>query len=75
MQGRRRKQPLANQPRLRNVPEHDRIETIRNTEDIGNWKRKHQIALFEELALEEAVDLSQNRLRYECLHYSTRRGV
>jgi hypothetical protein len=31
--------------------------TLRKREDNGNGKRKHQIALCGELALEEAVDL------------------
>jgi hypothetical protein len=30
---------------------------LRKRENIGNWKRKHQIALCGELALEEAMDL------------------
>jgi hypothetical protein len=32
--------------------------TLREGENIGNWKRKHKIALCGELALEETVDLS-----------------
>ena len=35
--------------------------TLRKLEDIVNWKRKHYIALPGELALEEAVDLSQDK--------------
>jgi hypothetical protein len=31
---------------------------LRKKENTGNWKKKHQIALCGELALEEIVDLS-----------------
>jgi hypothetical protein len=31
--------------------------TFTNRKDTGNWKRKHYIVLFGELALEEAMDL------------------
>lgn len=34
-------------------------------EDTGNAQRKHQMALCEEFAVEEAVDLSQDRLQNE----------
>jgi hypothetical protein len=39
--------------------------TLRKCEDTGNRKRKHYIALCGELALEEAVDVSQDGLRSE----------
>jgi hypothetical protein len=32
--------------------------TIREREDTGNLKRKHQIAICEKLALEDVMDLS-----------------
>jgi hypothetical protein len=34
----------------------------RKQEDTGSWRRKLRIALFGELSLEEAMDLSQERL-------------
>jgi len=41
--------------------------TVRDTEYTGNPKRKHQIALCGELALEEATDLSQDKVINELL--------
>ena len=35
--------------------------TLRKREDILYWKRKYQIALGGELALEESMDLSSDR--------------
>jgi hypothetical protein len=29
---------------------------IREREDSGNWKRRHYVAMFKELALKEAMD-------------------
>ena len=37
--------------------------TLRKLEDTVNWNRKHQIAQHRELALREAMDLSQVRLQ------------
>jgi hypothetical protein len=39
--------------------------TLRKQEDTGSWRRKLRIALFGELTLEEAMDLSQDRLLLE----------
>jgi hypothetical protein len=39
--------------------------TLRKRKDIGNWKRKHKIALSGELISEKALDLSSDRLQYE----------
>jgi hypothetical protein len=39
--------------------------TLRKRQGTVNRKRKHQIALCEELALEEAMDLSQDGVRNE----------
>jgi hypothetical protein len=39
------------------------FEVHKETEDTGNWQKKYLIALCGEFALEEAVDLSQGRLR------------
>jgi hypothetical protein len=39
--------------------------TLRKGEGTGNGKRKNYIALCGELALQEAIDLSQVRLRNE----------
>jgi hypothetical protein len=36
--------------------------TLRKQEDTGSWRRKLRIALFGELSLEEAMDLSQDRM-------------
>jgi uncharacterized protein YhhL (DUF1145 family) len=36
--------------------------TLKKKEDTGSWRRKLRIALFGELGLEEATDLSQDRL-------------
>jgi hypothetical protein len=36
--------------------------TSRKQEDSGSWRRKLRITLFGELSLEEAMDLSQDRL-------------
>lgn len=41
--------------------------TLRKKEGNGSWKRKHWIALFRELALEETMDLSQDGLLNESL--------
>jgi hypothetical protein len=35
--------------------------TLRKQEDAGSWRRKLKIALFGELSLEEAIDLSRDR--------------
>jgi hypothetical protein len=34
------------------------LDDLKKTEDNGNGKKKHQIALYGELALEEAADFS-----------------
>jgi hypothetical protein len=39
--------------------------TLRKSEETGNWNRKHYIPVCGELALEETVDLSQDRLLNE----------
>jgi hypothetical protein len=39
--------------------------TLKRILDTGNLKRKHKIALYEELVLEKALDLSEDRLRNE----------
>jgi hypothetical protein len=39
--------------------------TLRKQEDTGSWRRKLRIALLAELRLEEAMDLSQDRLLLE----------
>ena len=44
--------------------------TLRKRQDTGSWKRKHRIALRWELTLEEAVDVSSDRLRNEILEFS-----
>ena len=41
---------------------------LTETEDNGSWKRKHWIALCEELALEEAMDLSEERRQNQWLN-------
>jgi len=41
---------------------------LRKREDIGYWKRRHWIALWWELALEVAIDLSPDRLRSELIN-------
>jgi hypothetical protein len=38
---------------------------LKKREDTANWKSKQQVALSGELAVEEATDLSQERLRNE----------
>jgi hypothetical protein len=38
---------------------------LRKQEDTGSWRRKLRIALFGELSLEEAMNLSQDRLLLE----------
>jgi len=38
------------------------LMTLRKREDALNWRRKHQLALTGEFAVEESVDLSQDRL-------------
>ena len=53
---------------------------LKETEDTGNWKREHWIAHCGELALEEAVDLSEERdskmnepsslYKFTCIHES-----
>ena len=35
---------------------------LRKGEAVGNWKRKHSIAVFGELALEEVTELSRDRI-------------
>ena len=37
--------------------------TLTKKERIGSWKRLHQIALSEKLALEKAMDVSQGRIQ------------
>jgi hypothetical protein len=37
--------------------------SLRKRGDTGDWKMKHLISLFGELALEEAMSLSSDRLR------------
>jgi hypothetical protein len=39
--------------------------TLRKQEDTGSCRRKLRIALFGELSLEEAMDLSQDRILLE----------
>lgn len=39
--------------------------TLRKSGDAENWKEKHWFALCKELALEEVVDQSQDRLHSE----------
>jgi len=39
--------------------------TLRKRETIGTWRSDREFLLFGELAMEEATDLSQNRLRNE----------
>jgi len=39
--------------------------TLRKSEDTENWKRKHCISLWEEFDLEQAKDLSKDRLLNE----------
>jgi hypothetical protein len=41
--------------------------TLRKQEDTGSWRRKLKIALFGELSLEEAIDLSRDRQILEWL--------
>jgi hypothetical protein len=36
--------------------------TLRKQEDTGSWRRKFRIAIFGDLRLEEAMDLSQDKL-------------
>jgi len=38
--------------------------TLSKLENTANWKRKCVMAIFEEYAVEEALDLSQDRLGY-----------
>jgi hypothetical protein len=38
-------------------------KTLRKQEYTGIWRRKHYFPLSEELTLEEAMDLSQEKLR------------
>ena len=38
--------------------------TLRKLENTANWKRKCGMAIFEEYAVEETLDLSQDRLGY-----------
>jgi len=39
--------------------------TLRKLGYTGNWKRKCWMAISVECAVEEAMDLSQDRLRYD----------
>ena len=41
------------------------LDDVKKRKDTVKWKRKHQIALCGELALKEAVKLSEDRLRSE----------
>jgi hypothetical protein len=45
-----------------------RRKQLLKQEDTGSWRRKLRIALFGELSLEEAMDLSQDRLLPELEH-------
>jgi hypothetical protein len=38
------------------------LDDLKEAEDTGSWRRTLRISLFEELSLEEAMDLSQDRL-------------
>jgi hypothetical protein len=40
--------------------------TLKKTEDTGNGKGKHLVAVCVDIALEEATHLSQDRLQSEC---------
>jgi hypothetical protein len=42
--------------------------TLRKREATGTWRGKHEIVLCGELPMEEATDLSQNRLRNEWMN-------
>jgi len=39
------------------------LDDLKEKTGYGSWKRKHRIALRWELTLEEATDVSQDRLR------------
>jgi len=42
--------------------------TVSKGEDTGNWKRKHQIALYGDLAFEDTVGLSLDRQQDELMN-------
>jgi uncharacterized protein YjbK len=42
--------------------------TLRKPEDSGIWRRKHELALSGELALEETMDMSQDRLHSDWMN-------
>jgi hypothetical protein len=49
--------------------------TLRKQEDTGSWRRKLRIALFGEPSLEEAIDLSQDRLLLDLTMVRASEGV
>jgi len=42
--------------------------TLGKREATGTWRSKHEIVFYGELAMEEATDLSQNRLHNEWMN-------
>jgi hypothetical protein len=43
------------------------LDDLKEQENTGSWRRKLRIALFGKLSLEEAMDLSQDRLLFDLI--------